>query len=117
MKPWAIKPSLIDTNAAFATATQFVAKAFVDLAKLSCAEVTINPALIRRMTTSIYTVEWKRGGHPLVQVTFDQSNAELWSLRVEDAEYILRKPLEVPSLAIPVSPTNIPAPTITPPNQ
>lgn len=106
MKPWAIDASMVNTNAAYRLATQFLAKAFVDLPRLSTASVAINPMTVLKMPTSIYTVEWQRGGSPVVQVTFDEPKAELWTLRVEDPEYILRKPLEVSNLDSLLSQTN-----------
>jgi hypothetical protein len=98
MKPWSIDPSMINTNAARMMATQFLAKAFVDVPKLAAAKNSVSPMVVLNMTTSIYTVEWQRGDQPLVQVTFDERKAELWSLRVEDPAYILRRELDVPDL-------------------
>ena len=113
MKPWAIDPSMVNTNAAYTTATQFLAKAFVDLPKLSSAKTSINPMTVLHMTTSIYTVEWQRHGSPVVQVTFDAPKAELWALRVEDPEYILRAPLVVSDMDSLFSQTNAPpAPSV-----
>jgi hypothetical protein len=109
MKPWAIDTSMVNTNAAYTMATQFLARAFVDLPRLSSARASISPMIVIKMTTSIYTVQWERGGGPLVQVTFDAPKAELWTLRVEDPEYILRKPLEVQDLGLLLSQTNAPA--------
>lgn len=97
MKPRAIDPSAVNTNAAYSMATQFLARAFVDLPKLAGAKLSIYPMTILKMTTSVYTVEWQRGGSPLAEVRFDQPKAELWSLRVEDPALILRKPLELPN--------------------
>jgi hypothetical protein len=95
LKPWAIDPATVNTNAAYMMATQYLAKAFVDLPRLSAATISVEPMSVLDMTTSIYTVEWQRGGNPVAQVTLVDPKTELWTLRVEDPDLILREPLEV----------------------
>jgi hypothetical protein len=96
-KLYAIEPSSVNTNAAFMLATQFLAKAFVDINRLSTSSVvSIHPWTISHMTTSKYTVQWSRGGHPVVKVVLAEPQRELWTLRVEDPTLVLRSPLEVP---------------------
>jgi hypothetical protein len=95
LKPWAIDPARVDTNAAYMMATQFLVNAFVDLPRLSSAKVSIEPMTVLDMTTCIYTVEWQRGGNPIALVTLAKPKAELWTLRVEDPELILRPALSV----------------------
>jgi hypothetical protein len=114
-KPWAIDPSQVNTNAAYLLATQFLAEAFVDLSRLSTsAVVSIHPKVILKMTTSVYDLEWKRGGKNAVEIGLDESTKELWLLRVEDPSLVLRKPLEITNLDFLLSQTNAPAQTNVP---
>jgi hypothetical protein len=111
-KPYAIDPSAVNTNAAYLLATKWLATAFVDVARLSTSSVvSVKPWVILHMTTSKYTVEWQQAGRPIVKVVLAEPKAELWSLRVEEPDYILRKPLEVANLDLLLSQTNAPAPT------
>lgn len=98
MKPWAIAPELVDTNSAYMIATQYLARAFVDLTSIKNATVLAAPRKVLDMTTAIYTVAWRRGDNILAEVTVDMRDRELWSLRVEDPACSLRHPLAVPSL-------------------
>jgi hypothetical protein len=114
-KPYAIDPALVNTNAAFSMATQFLAKAFVDVSRLSTSSiVSIQPWVILHMTTSKYTVQWERNGRPVVKVVLSPPKAELWTLRVEDPSLILRKPLEITNLDFLLSQTNAPSGTNAP---
>jgi hypothetical protein len=114
-KQYAIDPSAVNTNAAYSMATQYLAKAFVDVPRLlESSTVSIHPWVILHMTTSKYTVEWQRSGKPVVRVVLAEPKAELWTLRVEDPEYILRKPLEITNLDFLLSQTNAPATTNAP---
>lgn len=114
-RPYAIDPSQVNTNEAYNMATQFLAKAFVDVSRLSTSSiVTIQPWVILHMTTSKYTVQWERNGKPVVKVVLSPPKAELWTLRVEDPDLILRKPLEVTSLDYLLSQTNAPPATNVP---
>ena len=65
--------------------------------------VTIHPIVILDMTTSVYDLEWKRSGTNVVEVGLEQSKKEVWLLRVEDPELILREPLEVEETHVPSS--------------
>ena len=97
-QPWQIDPSMVNTNAAYALATQVLATAFVDLPELSrSTTVSIRPITILHMTTSVYDVEWRRGERKIAEVGVDEPTKELWLLRIEDPEIILRKPLETPN--------------------
>ena len=117
-KPYAIDPSQVNTNAAYSMATQFLAKAFVNMSQLSTSSiVSIEPWVILHMTTSKYTVQWERNGKPVVKVVLSPPKAELWTLRVEDPSLILRKPLEIPNLDLLLSQTNTPAETNVPAKQ
>jgi hypothetical protein len=117
-KPYAIDPSQVNTNAAYSMATQFLAKAFVNVSQLSTSSiVSVQPWVILHMTTSKYTVQWEREGKPVVKVVLSPPRAELWTLRVEDPNLILRKPLEIPNLDLLLSQTNAPAETNVPAKQ
>ncbi len=106
-KPYAIDPALVNTNAAYSMATQFLTKAFVNLSQLSTsAIVSVEPWVILHMTTSKYTVQWERNGRPVVKVVLSPPKAELWTLRVEDPTLILRQPLEITNLDFLLSQTN-----------
>lgn len=107
-KHFAIDPSAVNTNAAYLLATQFLAKAFVDLNRLSTSSVvSIQPWVILKMTTSKYTVQWSREGRPVAKVVLVEPKKELWTLRVEDPSLILRKPIEVANLDFLLSQTNV----------
>lgn len=109
-KRYAIDPSAVNTNAAYRQATQWLSKAFVDVRRLSeSSTVSIQPWVILHMTTSKYTVEWQRNGEPVAKVVLVEPKAELWTLRVEDPQLILRKPLELANLDFLLSQTNAPA--------
>jgi hypothetical protein len=95
-KPWSIKASEVNTNAAYKLATQFLANAFVDLLSLSNSSVTVRPVTILNMTTSVYRIEWHQNKKTLVEVGLAEPNKELWKLHVEDAQYILRPPIPLP---------------------
>ncbi|MGH7953142.1 MAG: hypothetical protein ACREFE_14670 [Limisphaerales bacterium] len=108
-KRYAIDPSEADTNAAYSMATQFLAKAFVNVSQLSTSSVvSVEPWVILHMTTSKYTVEWRRGDKPVVKVVLAVPKDELWTLRVEDPNLILRKPLQITNLDYLLSQTNVP---------
>ena len=88
-------------------ATQFLAKAFVDVSRLSTSSiVSVQPWVILHMTTSKYTVQWERNGKQVVKVVLSPPKAELWTLRVEDPSLILRKPLVLSNLDFLLSQTN-----------
>jgi hypothetical protein len=111
-KAYAIDPSALNTNAAYSMATQFLAKAFVNLSCLSTSSVvSVQPWVILHMTTSKYTVQWECNGRPVVKVVLSPPKAELWTLRVEDPSLILRKPLEITNLDFLLSQTNAPPAT------
>lgn len=111
-KPYAIDPAAVNTNRAYLLATQFLAKAFVDLNRLSTSSVvSIKPWVILHMTTSKYTVQWSRNGEPVVKVVVAEPQKELWTLRVEDPTLILRPPLELPNFDTLLSETNATAMT------
>ena len=126
-KPYAIDPSAVNTNAAYSMATQFLTKAFVDVSRLSTSSVvSVEPWVILHMTTSKYTVEWRQGnmligGEPMAKtvakVVVAAPKGELWTLRVEEPDYILRKPLEITNLDYLLSQTNAPAQTDVPAKQ
>jgi hypothetical protein len=106
-KPYAIDPALVNTNAAFSMATQFLSKAFVDVSRLSTSSiVSIHPWVILHMTTSKCTVQWQRKGKPVVKVVLSPPTAELWTLRVEDPSLILRQPLHITNFDYLLSQTN-----------
>jgi len=93
-KHLAIPLSSVNTNSAYMMATQWLAKAFVDLQRLSqSATVSVRPWRILDMTTCKYTVEWQRGAKQIAEVTLIEPTNELLVLRVEDPELILRPPL------------------------
>jgi hypothetical protein len=95
-KHLAITPDLVNTNAAFMLATQWLHKAFVDVNKLSESNsVTIQPWRILDIVTSKYTVEWLHEGKPVARVIMIEPTKELLALRVEDPEYILRPEIVV----------------------
>ena len=72
-KQFAIDPSVVNTNAAYIMATQFLAKAFVNVEQLNKSSTAlIEPWVIRDMTTSKYTVEWQCNGQSVVKVTLVQ---------------------------------------------
>jgi hypothetical protein len=126
-KPYAIDPSAVNTNAAYRLATQFLAKAFVDVGRLTTSSVvSVKPWVILHMTTSKYTLEWQRGSvmingepfpRPVAKVVLTSPQNELWTLRVEDPSLILRKPLEITNLDYLLSQTNAPAETNVPARQ
>lgn len=117
-KPYAIDPSAVNTNAAYSMATQFLAKAFVNLSCLSTSSVvSVRPWVILHMTTSKYTLQWERNGRPVVKVVLSPPKAELWTLRVEDPNLILRKPLEITNLDYLLSQTNAHVQTNVPASQ
>jgi hypothetical protein len=106
-KPYAIAPTDVNTNAAYQLATQFLARAFVNVSRLSTScVVRIEPWVILRMTTSKYTVQWERDGQPIVKVVLSPPKNELWTLRVEDPSLILRLPLEITNLDFLLAQTN-----------
>jgi hypothetical protein len=118
-KPYEIDPSVVNTNAAYMLATQWLAKAFVDVGRLSTSSVvSIKPLVILHMATSKYTVEWQQGSilvngvsmpKPVAKVVLASPQNELWTLRMEDPTFILRKPLEITNLDYLLSQTNAPA--------
>jgi hypothetical protein len=113
LKPWAIHPSQVDTNAAYALATQFLTRAFVDVPRLSeSAKVSVHPIRVRNMTTSIYNISWERDGTPVAEITLAQPERELWLLRIEEPELISRKPFGIPnSNSTPTLPRSAPEKT------
>ncbi len=114
-KAYAIDPSLVNTNAAYNMATQLLTKAFIDVSRLSTSSiVSVEPWVILHMTTSKYTVQWERNGSPVIKVVLSPPKAEFWTLRVEDPNLILRKPLEISNLDYLLSQTNAPPATNTP---
>lgn len=95
-KHLAIAPALVNTNAAFLLATQWLEKAFVDVKKLTESNsVSIKPWIILDMVTSKYTVEWMREGEPVARVILIEPTKELLALRVEDPKYIMRPAIVV----------------------
>jgi hypothetical protein len=126
-KPYEIDPSTVNTNAAYILATQWLAKAFVDVSRLSTSSVvSTEPLVILHMTTSKYTVEWGQGSmlingvsmpKPVAKVVLASPQNELWTLRVEDPTFILRKPLEITNLDFLLSQTNATAETNVPTSQ
>jgi hypothetical protein len=95
-KHLAIAPALVNTNAAFLLATQWLGKAFVDVTRLTASNsVSIKPWKILDMVTSKYTVEWMREGEPVARVVLIEPTKELLVLRVEDPKYITRPAIVV----------------------
>jgi hypothetical protein len=107
----AIPPEAVDTNQALVVATQLLARAFVDLAALSrWAAPHARPIQVRGVTTSVYDVEWDRSGEPVAGVKLGQPAGEVWSLRIEDPQFISRKPLDLTGLIGPLVPRAPPWP-------
>lgn len=98
-KRYAIRPIDVNTNAAYLDALQYLTNAFVNVSHLvASSEVSVKPLVILNMTTSEYTVEWNRAGRTVVKVFLIEPARELRTLRVEDPDLILRKPLQIPNI-------------------
>ena len=111
----------VQTNAAYQLATQFLAQASVDVAKLNqnCKCVVYYPDEDGKFFTPNYSVVWTKG-----EVTGNHAKVEIFmpkkllrDLSVNRSEYILRKPLEITNLVYLLSQTNAVAGTDAPASQ
>jgi len=107
-KQFEIDPTALNTNGAFLVATQLLAKAFVDITRLSSSStVSVEPLVILHMTTCKYTVRWQRDGKTIAKVVLVEPKKELWTLRIEDPSLILRGQLGIPDSNLLNSRTNV----------
>ncbi|MCU0782643.1 MAG: hypothetical protein MUF81_01075 [Verrucomicrobia bacterium] len=105
----AIAGQLSRLGSPYQPAVQWLAKAFVDVRRLSeTATVFVEPWVILKMTISKYTVEWKKDGRPVARVVLVETTRELWTLRVEDPNISSASRWKF-RILITLSQTNIPA--------
>jgi len=107
--------SRMDTNAAHSLATQLLAQASMDVRAIERdCRVTVLPWTPERghgeMFVPLYWVYWVRPGEdrPVASVALVLPTRSLQQLRVSRAEYILRPPLVVTNLELPLLQTNAP---------
>lgn len=114
--------SRMDTNAAYQLATQFLAAASMDVKALNRdCQVRVDAFTPEgkngRHFVPVYWVYWMARGPEhrgsIASVELLEPTRSLRQLRVEKAEYILRKPLEVQNLDSLLSQTNAPAVSAT----
>lgn len=115
--------SRLDTNAAYQLATQWLAAVSMDVPALNAdCNLHIHPTALRGQDDAahflpVYWVYWTKGaeGHGSVaSVELFAPTKTLLQLRVEDAKYILRPPLEITNLDFLLSKTNAPSGTNAP---
>jgi hypothetical protein len=111
--------SKMDTNAAYRLATQFLAAASMDVKALSRdCNVHITPLTPEgpngQHFVPVFWVYWvkpaEEGRGNTATVELFEPTKQLRQLRVENTEYILRKPLLIPNLEKLLSQTNPPSP-------
>lgn len=110
----------MDTNAAYRSATQLLNAVSIDVKKLN-QECSLT---IRAFTPEgehglnfvpVYWVSWSKDGQPVASVELFEPTKTIRQMHVNKAEYILRKPLEIPNLDFLLSQTNFVAATNAPP--
>jgi len=103
--------SLIDTNAAFRLATQWLAAASMDVARLNrdCV-ISVWPRITDRpgYFVPVYRVAWAKQEEPVANVELFLPTKTLRDLRVNRLEYILRSGIEFTNLEELLSETNTP---------
>ncbi len=119
--------SLLDTNTAYQLATQWLAEVSMDVKGLSRdCHVYIQPTTVWGHAGTIdllplYSVCWMHGladmGNVKAYVELFLPTKTLVELRVEDSQYILRKPLQLTNLDYLLWQTSVPAMTNPPVKQ
>jgi hypothetical protein len=95
--------SRIDTNAAFAIATQIMAKAGINIVALN-SECNVQLDVTRpngpRSLVFVpdYWIDWRKNGKSLAFLVFLAPTKDIRMLRVDDPTYVLRKAVEVRNL-------------------
>jgi len=116
-KEYSWPTSLLDTNAAYQLATQWLVAVSMDVGALNKeCNLHITHGAIRKQGTNeyflpVYWVFWTKGaeGHgSAASVELFEPTKTIRQLRVEKSEYILRKPLEITNLDALLSQTNGP---------
>jgi hypothetical protein len=95
-KSLAIGESAVNTNGAFTLATQWLAKAFVDVPRLNrSSTISVEPVKILDITVAIYDVSWRAGSRQLAEVVLVEPTAQLRSLEIKDPQYIQRPSIPI----------------------
>jgi hypothetical protein len=107
VRPW----SELNTNAAYQLATQWLARAYVDVARLEkeCLR-TVEPIEFGDGMVPNYSVRWMRGDDTVVQLQLFEPDRLLNSMHIEDPSFVLRPRIVVPNRQQPLQKTD-PAPS------